>query len=60
MARPKKGIRMAIAETVEMELAQAKAIGWSEEGRRLDDELNFDEELDFDRQDFGMIEEEES
>lgn len=54
----KKNIRMAIAEAVEMELAQAKAIGWSEEGRRLDEEL--DEELDFDRQDFGMIEEEES
>lgn len=54
----KKNIRMAIAEAVEMELAQAKAIGWSEEGRRLDEEL--DKELDFDRQDFGMIEEEES
>lgn len=28
----KKNISMAIADAVEMELAQAKAIGWSEEG----------------------------
>ena len=54
----KKNIRKAIAEAVEMELAQAKAIGWSEEGRRLDEDLY--EELDFDRHDFGMIDEEKS
>lgn len=55
MGRPKKGsIRDAIAEAVEMELAQAKEIGWSEEGRSLD------EELDFDNHDFSIIEEEET
>jgi hypothetical protein len=34
--KKKKSINDRIAEAVEMELAQAKAIGWSEEGRRLD------------------------
>ena len=41
------------ADELEKELAQAKAIGWSEEGRRLDDEL------DFDNHNFGDITEEE-
>lgn len=53
MPKRKGSIKEAIAEAVEMELAQAKAIGWSEEGRRLD------EELDFDKQDFSLIEEDD-
>lgn len=54
MARKKESIKDRIAEAVEMEIAQAKAIGWSEEGRRLD------EELDFDKQDFSLIEDEDN
>ena len=57
MKNKKESIKDRIAEAVEMELAQAKAIGWSEEGRRLDEEL--DEELDFDRQNFSLIEDNE-
>lgn len=53
MKKKKESIKDRIAEAVEMELAQAKAIGWSEEGRRLD------EELDFDNQDFSLIEDNE-
>jgi hypothetical protein len=53
MPKRKGSIKEAIAEAVEMELAQAKAIGWSEEGRRLD------EELDFDTPNFGDITEDE-
>jgi hypothetical protein len=53
MKKKKESIKDRIAEAVEMELAQAKAIGWSEEGRRLDDEL------DFDNKDFSLIEENE-
>lgn len=51
--KKKESIKDRIAEAVKMELAQAKAIGWSEEGRRLD------EELDFDNQNFSLIEDNE-
>lgn len=54
MARQKKGIRMAIAEAVEIELDNEDMPAMETEERSLD------EELDFDRHDFGMIEEEES
>lgn len=54
MARQKKGIRMAIAEAVEIELDNMGALAEETEERSLD------EELDFERQDFGIIEEEES
>lgn len=47
MKKKKESIKDAIAEAVKMELAQAKAIGWSEEGRRLDN------------QDFSLIEDKE-
>lgn len=53
MTKKKESIKDRIAEAVEMELAQAKTIGWSEEGKRLDDEL------DFDKQDFSLIEDNE-
>lgn len=50
----KKNIRMAIAEAVERELDNMGALaGETEDDRPYD-------ELDFDRLDFGMIEEEES
>lgn len=54
MARKKKGIRMAIAEAVERELDNEDTPAVETEERSLDDEL------DFDRLDFGMIEEDES
>ena len=54
MARQKKGIRMAIAEAGERELDNMEALA-----EETEDDRPY-EELDFDRQDFGMIEEEES